>query len=259
MSALKTGNADRAMALARSMVLDDPGGWYHSTFGNYSGKNEIDAYIKQTPQLPLAILGFFKNGMQSGATSIRVKRLDSGCDDNDGEDTFPALNARVGSTPFYDLRLYSGDKYFRLWPIAYVNGAFRYVAEPRPWEYFAPRAHPAGTDSSRSEGSADMDADKPATRLRQGGNVVAAKLLNRVQPSYPDVARNERLQGTVRIHALVGKDGTLEQLQVIKGYCSLSRAALDAVKKWRYSPTTFEGQPVEVDTTIDVLFFLNPR
>jgi len=84
--------------------------------------------------------------------------------------------------------------------------------------------------------------------------VVAAKIIRRVQPEYPDAARREHLQGTVKLHAVIAKDGTIRMLRVLTGYCSLAEAAMKAVRQWRYSPTLLEGNPVEVDTTIEVIF-----
>jgi protein TonB len=95
------------------------------------------------------------------------------------------------------------------------------------------------------------------TRIRQGGNVTAAKLLNRVQPMYPPLARQTRISGTVRLHAIIGKNGNVEQLEVMSGHPLLVQAALDAVRQWKYQPTTLNGDAVEVDTTIDVIFSLN--
>jgi protein TonB len=95
------------------------------------------------------------------------------------------------------------------------------------------------------------------TRIRQGGNVTAAKLMNKVQPMYPPLARQTRISGTVRLHAIIGKNGSVEQLEVMSGHPLLVQAALDAVRQWKYQPTTLNGEPVEVDTTIDVIFSLN--
>jgi protein TonB len=95
------------------------------------------------------------------------------------------------------------------------------------------------------------------TRIRQGGQVQAAKLVNKVQPLYPPLARQTRISGTVRLHAIIGKNGGVEQLEVINGHPLLVQAALDAVKQWKYQATTLNGEPVEVDTTIDVIFSLN--
>jgi protein TonB len=93
--------------------------------------------------------------------------------------------------------------------------------------------------------------------LRVGGNVQAARIVNRVQPVYPPLARQTRISGTVRLHAIIGKSGTIEQLEVMSGHPLLQQAALDAVRQWRYQPTLLNGEPVEVDTTIDVIFSLN--
>ncbi|HSY33068.1 MAG TPA: energy transducer TonB [Verrucomicrobiae bacterium] len=94
-------------------------------------------------------------------------------------------------------------------------------------------------------------------RIRQGGQVQAAKLTNKVQPLYPPLARQTRISGTVRLHAIIAKNGTVEQLEVISGHPLLVQAALDAVRQWKYQATTLNGEPVEVDTTIDVIFSLN--
>jgi protein TonB len=95
------------------------------------------------------------------------------------------------------------------------------------------------------------------SRIRQGGNVQAAMLIDRVQPSYPPLARQTRISGTVRLHAIIGKDGSVQQLTLESGHPLLVQAALDAVRRWRYKPTLLNGEPVEVDTTIDVIFSLN--
>jgi protein TonB len=94
------------------------------------------------------------------------------------------------------------------------------------------------------------------TRTRVGGAVQAAKLVNRVQPVYPPLARQTRISGTVKLHAIIGKSGAVEQLQVVSGHPLLVQSALDAVKQWRYQPTLLNGEPVEVDTEIDVIFSL---
>jgi len=93
--------------------------------------------------------------------------------------------------------------------------------------------------------------------LRVGGNVQSAKIINRVQPVYPPLARQTRISGTVRLHAIIGKDGMIQSLEVVSGHPLLQQAALDAVRQWRYQPTLLNGDPVDVDTTVDVIFSLN--
>lgn len=99
--------------------------------------------------------------------------------------------------------------------------------------------------------------EMPTTRLRVGGNVLAARAINKVPPVYPTEARRQHISGTVRLHAIIAKDGTVKNVEVLSGHPSLVDAAMDAVRQWRYSPTMLEGEPVEVDTTIDVTFSLN--
>src|SRR5690242_17237389 len=99
---------------------------------------------------------------------------------------------------------------------------------------------------------------KPAvSRITRGGNVQAAMLVNRVTPQYPPLARQTRISGTVRLHAIIDKDGTVKELEVLSGHPLLVQSALDAVRQWRYRPTLLNGEPVQVDTTIDVIFSLN--
>jgi protein TonB len=94
-------------------------------------------------------------------------------------------------------------------------------------------------------------------RIRQGGNVQQAKLINMVRPVYPPLAKQARISGTVRLHAIIAKDGSVIQLEVLPGgHPLLIQAALDAVRQWRYQPTLLNGEPVEVDTTVDVVFSL---
>ncbi len=97
---------------------------------------------------------------------------------------------------------------------------------------------------------------KPAapTRVKQGGNVTAASIITQTRPLYPPLARQARIQGNVVLHAIIDKDGKVAQLEVISGHPLLVQSALDAVKQWRYKPTTLNGDPVEVDTTITVTF-----
>ena len=105
-------------------------------------------------------------------------------------------------------------------------------------------------------GGAPPPPKPTVARVRVGGAVQAAKLVNRVQPLYPPLARQTRISGTVRLHAIIGKDGTVQQLTVESGHPLLVQSALDAVRQWRYQPTLLNGEPVDVDTEIDVIFSL---
>jgi protein TonB len=98
---------------------------------------------------------------------------------------------------------------------------------------------------------------KPTGPAKIGGNVVAANLINPVKPVYPPLAKMARQQGTVKFEAMISKEGTIEDLKLISGPPLLVQAAMDAVKQWRYKPTILNGEPTEVQTTIDVNFSLS--
>jgi protein TonB len=84
-----------------------------------------------------------------------------------------------------------------------------------------------------------------------------ANLMQRVQPLYPPLARQARIQGQVVIRAVISRNGMIENLQVLSGHPMLVQAAIDAVKQWRYRPYFLNGEPVEVETQVTVNFLLS--
>jgi len=98
--------------------------------------------------------------------------------------------------------------------------------------------------------------DLQVLSAHRDGPVVAAKLVNRVPPVYPPLARQTRIQGTVAVNVIVRKDGTVEVQNVGAGHPLLAQAAVDAVRQWRYEPTTINGEPVDIETKIYVVFAL---
>jgi TonB family protein len=103
---------------------------------------------------------------------------------------------------------------------------------------------------------ASQPAPPAPQRIRVGGNVQAAKLIRQPLPVYPQVAKTAQISGTVILHTIIAKDGSVQEVQFVSGPPLLMRSAMDAVKQWKYEPTLLNGQPVEVDTTISVVFTL---
>jgi len=93
-------------------------------------------------------------------------------------------------------------------------------------------------------------------RVRVSQGVSQGLLIHQVKPTYPPLARQARIQGTVVLQAVIGKDGSIQGLKVVSGHPMLAPAALEAVKQWKYKPYYLNGEPVEVDTTINVNFTL---
>jgi TonB family protein len=104
---------------------------------------------------------------------------------------------------------------------------------------------------------AETTSGKPS-RLKIGGTVQAAKIVTKVQPVYPDSAKSAGVQGTVVLHAVIGMDGKPLSLRVMNSQIDpdLAHSAVEAVNQWRYTPTLLNGEPIEVDTTITVVYSL---
>ena len=94
-------------------------------------------------------------------------------------------------------------------------------------------------------------------RITVGGPVQMAKLKSQVQPVYPELAKQARIQGIVRFTAVLGTDGTVKNLTLLGGHPLFVQAATEAVKQWVYQPTLLNGEPVEVVSNIDVNFTLD--
>jgi protein TonB len=106
--------------------------------------------------------------------------------------------------------------------------------------------------------STPMAVPKVATpqRVRVSQGVSQGLLVRRVQPNYPPLARQARISGTVVLRAVISKDGSIENLTLVSGHPMLAPAAIDAVKQWKYKPYLLNGEPVEVDTEVQVNFTL---
>jgi protein TonB len=106
--------------------------------------------------------------------------------------------------------------------------------------------------ADQSEPAVQQDAP---VHLAQG--VTAGLLIKRVNPKYPNKARENRIQGTVVLRALISKDGDITDLSVVSGDPLLAKSATKAVKQWKYRPYLLAGKPVAVNTEIIVNFALS--
>lgn len=117
----------------------------------------------------------------------------------------------------------------------------------------------------RSQGQANPPAaqddtaqqPKQSQRVRVSVGVAQGLLVKRVQPSYPEKARQERVQGVVVLKILISRDGDVREVTVVSGDPLLAPEAIRVVKLWKYKPFLFHGYPVEVDTEVRVNFTLS--
>ena len=100
------------------------------------------------------------------------------------------------------------------------------------------------------------DASKPPKQLSVSSDVMAENLLNKVMPVYPADAKKARIQGTVVLGVLIGKDGNILNFKVLSGPSQLQQSSLDAVRQWTYKPYLLNGDPIEVKSTVNVVYSL---
>jgi periplasmic protein TonB len=96
----------------------------------------------------------------------------------------------------------------------------------------------------------------PTKPFTISSGVAAGMLIQKTPPVYPSIAKAARVAGTVELRATIAKNGTIKDVQVVNGPAMLRQAAVDAVRKWRYKPYKLNNDPVEVDTTIKLVFSL---
>ena len=122
-----------------------------------------------------------------------------------------------------------------------------------------PECVPGGTsDSTKKEEEPEPEAEPPPPEPspRVGGDVKQAKLIHKVEPVYPPLAKQNRIQGNVVLEGIIGLNGKIHNIKVVSGHPLLTQSAIDAVKQWIYEPATLNNEPIEVKTTITVKFVL---
>jgi len=242
----------RADSLLQSLVLMDAYDWYDRSFGRDAADVVGEYYEKGASSVAPSLASLFLDIQNRGFSQVEAVRYEHSCDDNAAEEAYGILLRRREPFPIYELRFRNENKFIRVFPVVYVDGAFRFLLSPD----FRPPGN-APKDPATPSHSSNPSHTPPAPRVAVDGSVQAARLIKKVQPSYPEIARDERISGTVKIHAIIDKDGRVSGINGVRGVCSLAESAVAAVRQWRYSPLLFNGKPVEIDTEIDVVYSLS--
>ena len=119
------------------------------------------------------------------------------------------------------------------------------------------RIEPPKRTTEPTAATVPKPATAPVQQIRVSGPIQAARLIHRVDPMYPALARQMRVSGTVELAGVIAANGQIRELRVTSGHPLLAPAALAAVREWVYQPTLLGGNPVEVITTISVVFRIN--
>jgi len=236
LDAEKTGDTKRSSEIYTSLVIPNHSQWFGKTFGGPEDER-LDAKYNEllevsTSQLKTRVA----RAVQKGQKYVVVRTFQKPEDAQiDLQKAF--LAALASPTSLYGAATNSGpeDKsHTLLGDFVYVDGGFRYL----------------------DFGVMQALGTAPAMRIRFGGNIPRPKLIKEVNPVYPEAARANGVQGTVKLHVILAKDGSVRQVELVSGDPLLVPAAIDAVKQWRYQPSLLNGQPVEVDNEVSVVFYL---
>lgn len=237
----KKNDQNKLTALTNSMVLPDPAAYFARVFGPEIGAVYTRGYMLQISVIPGQAIHFFQDAVKKQFTSVDVIRFTSACDDRADEKEYPLLLLRQGEEPLSEVRFSHENSYSFTRYLAYVDGGFRFLGNLDPISNPAFSPSPSLTPS----------------RIKVSGDSLQANLIKQVQPIYPEEARQHFFQGEVILHVLISPDGAPTDFQIIQGRCSLAKAATDAVRQWRYSPTLRNGTAVEVESDIAVNFVVS--
>jgi len=139
--------------------------------------------------------------------------------------------------------------------IAMVRGPEQLApVDTRSWG--TPGGIPGADNVFRSRSAPTVVIEKPKGPVRISSGIANSILIDQRVPVYPAIARAAGVHGTVVLQATISKNGTIENLRVVSGPPMLQQAALDAVAQWRYKPYLLNGEPIEVETTVNVVFTL---
>ncbi len=199
-------------------ALEVPGAdeWFQRVFGNSQGSTLADSYKTTKRSRSYGLADTFDFVVREKMTDIDVRRFNETCDPDASEHQYPVLTARQLQEPLYEVRLMHANYGKVLWFFAYIDGGFRYLGELRlSATPFAGRAPPGGVNKGPVAGE--------PRRIRVGGQVQQAALIHQIPPAYPENARQARLQGTVRLLALIGRDGSVQRLDLLQGGCCWPR------------------------------------
>jgi TonB family protein len=237
-ASVKGGDVVKSSGYLAAFSIPNHEAWFLKTFGSSEGPRLEARYKELQPKYTEWLQKRVEQAMKDCRTEIGVNLIEK------PEDTQMRLMRAVLGALAQPIKIYmasdsksTDDKSpFYLGEFVYVDGGFRYLDRP----------------------VLQALSTAPPMRITLGGNVQRERLVQKVQPEYPQDAKDGKIQGTVVLHVILGTDGSVQQIQVVSGHPLLVQSALDAVRQWRYQPTLLNGQAVEVDTQINVIFSLQP-
>lgn len=245
LNALKAKNVARANELIHNLLMPENSTWFTDVYGPGFGSSLARAYRKAVPDLEEEIKKIYEADARAGLLQARVSKYADPGAVNAPIDHF--LNCMNRIVPLYEAS-FLGDRptmQFALTPgnlkqtggdldgfFAFYQGGFRFI----PMNILM-----------------SLPGERPI-RIHLGMNVMQSKLLTKVYPKYPEEALKKHLHGRVVVRLELDINGNLQEAKLIEGDPVLGRAFMEAVKQWRFEPTTLDGDPVEVEVDAETVF-----
>jgi TonB family protein len=245
--------------IASDLMIPNYGGWFKNTFGDEVGGRFANSY-KSTFDRTQEWLPKLFEALASQEGELIIDNASDLPNDRAGGCGRSLVMASHQQATFYRVAIVkressgtatgTGAGYF-----ARIEGRFRRL-DCKTLGLQDGATQPANEGSKGTEVSPSGSNSRRPARVRMGGQVAASKIIHRVPPHYPELAKARQLSGTVRMHVIVGISGAVQEVEVLSGDPLLASAAVEAVRQWTYKVMTLNGEPVEVDTTVDLIFSL---
>jgi TonB family protein len=250
----ESGQSEALAARVQDAELPDARAWMVASLGRYLGESVARGYAARRADVGPFLIRALNEVSRENFSNLEVIVRKGASLELDGKPPYISGVSIQVARPLtlFGARFTASEKPPKkgeqvdgigIWYFVYVGGAYRYVGLLEPGCAELPAAQLATGGQST----------QPA---RVGGTVQQARLVRMVRPAYPALAKQARIKGTVRLQVIIDKQGCLQKIEVLEGHPLLIQAALDSVRGWAYIPTLLDGEPVEVISTIDVVFQL---
>jgi TonB family protein len=207
--------------------------WFAETFGTAEGSRLDTKYSEMLPGTAKQFTGVLESSIVGGRTAVDVSMLQNQ-EAKPGGMARAILDSMVRPVSMYRVGARDPKEKFVTYvgDFVYVDGGFRYI-HTRVWQELS---------------------TAPPVRMRLSADAAKANLIYHPDPIYPNDAKAAGTEGNVFVHVVLATDGTVKELDLLKGDPTLGKAVLEAVKQWKYKPTMLNGKAVEVDSTVLVIF-----
>jgi TonB family protein len=231
--AVENHDSQESALLTQSLIVPDYKTWFPQVFGPDTGGKMSELYEESLNKFSSNLIDVIEDARKHKQKNVVITLLRT-------EDTAPVgrmqpiFQAMQNPVALYSVGLGKGRQV--PWNLAglfvYVQGGFRAVS------LHALHAIPGALP----------------TRIRLGPSAAVSRLIHRVDPAFPAEAKRKRPTGTVLVHIIIDYDGSVSDAEATSGDPMLTKAAVDAVRQWRFRPTALNGEPVQVDTVIGFVF-----